>query len=270
MRNYLRLVLLLLPSTFGLGIRALPLQAFQTSLQSTLRTPEGKPDFSGFWTSPVTVDVIDPLAEGWPLIGWEKKIFSPEKMAPFKPGGESLFYEPRTGDLRHDEPRAACLAAGFPNGMLYSLPVQIVQTAKYIVIIHEGQRITRIIPLDGRPHRKDLEPSYYGDSIGHWEGDSLVIDTTNFKRWILDDYHYTDPTKSRWHSDAFHTIERLQRQDAKNILYSITIDDPKIFTKPWSQDFRMTLHPEWEEPGLLEYVCAENNRCIGGECRNNK
>jgi hypothetical protein len=159
-----------------------------------------------------------------------------------------------------------CLPSGFPSGMLYILPIQIVQNPKYIVIIPELQRAARIIPLDGRPHRAGLEPSYYGDSVGKWEGDTLVIDTVNFKRWILDDYHYTDPTKSRWHTDALHTTEHLTRQGNK-LFYRITIDDPKIFTRPFSQDFELTLRPDWDALGLLEYACEENNRCAGGNCR---
>ena len=218
------------------------------------RTADGKPDFSGVWSSPTTVNPTGPRGQG---------IFNQDKMAPIKPGAENLLYQPRNGDPLHDEPRAACMPSGFPSGMLYALPVQIFQTPKYLVIVHELQRSTRIIPLDGRPHRTDLEPTYYGDSVGKWDGDTLVIDTNNFKRWILDDYHYTDPTKSRWHTDALHTIEYLKRIDEKTISYRITIDDPKIFTEPWSQDFRMTYHPDWED----EYVCQENNRCVGGNCK---
>ena len=161
---------------------------------------------------------------------------------------------------------AMCLPSGFPSGMLYILPIQIVMNPKYMVIIPELQRAARIIPTDGRPHREGLEPTYYGDSVGKWEGDTLVIDSVNFKRWILDDYHYTDPTKTRWHSDALHTVERLRR-DGDKLLYQITIDDPKIFTKPFSQDFELTLRKDWEQLGLLEYVCEENNRCAGGTCK---
>ena len=259
MRKHFALPLVLVAVIAGLRMPIPGASPFQASpAQATARTADGKPDFNGVWSWPVTINPTGPRGTG---------IFNKDKMAPVKPGAESLLYQPRTGDARIDEPRSACLPSGFPSGMLYTLPVHIVQTPKYIVIIHELQRMTRIIPLDGRPHRANLEPSYYGDSIGHWEGDVLIIDTTNFKRWILDDYHYTDPTKSRWHSDALHTIERLERTDAKTISYRITIDDPKIFTQPFSQDFRMTAHPDWEEPGLLEYVCEENNRCSGGNCK---
>src|SRR5687768_11825339 len=228
-----------------------------SNAQDVPRMANGKPDFSGIYTPPSTVNATGPRGN---------LIFNADKMAPVKPGAEGLLYEPRNGDPRHDEPRAMCLPAGFPSGMLYILPIQIVQNPKHIVIIPELQRAARIIPTDGRPHREGIEPTYYGDSVGKWEGDTLVIDSVNFKRWILDDYHYTDPTRTRWHSEELHTIERLTR-DGNKLRYQITIDDPKIFTEPFSQDFELTLRPDWEPLGLLEYVCEENNRCAGGNCR---
>jgi len=233
------------------------LTAATSNAQDVPRMADGKPDFSGIYTPPATVNASGPRGN---------LIFNADKMAPVKPGAEGLLYEARNGDPRHDEPRAMCLPAGFPSGMLYILPIQIVQNPKNIVIIPELQRAARIIPTDGRPHRDGIEPTYYGDSVGKWEGDTLVIDSVNFKRWILDDYHYTDPTKTRWHSEELHTIERLTRAGDK-LRYQITIDDPKIFTHPFSQDFELTLRPDWEPLGLLEYVCEENNRCAGGNCR---
>ena len=109
-----------------------------------------------------------------------------------------------------------CLPSGFPSGMLYILPIQIVQNPKHIVIIPELQRAARIIPTDGRPHREGIEPSYYGDSVGKWEGDTLVIDTVNFKRWILDDYHYTDPDEDplAQRCAAHHRTPEARRQQA--------------------------------------------------------
>jgi hypothetical protein len=199
------------------------------SAQDVPRMADGKPDFSGMYTPPATVNGTGPRGN---------LIFNADKMAPVKPGAESLLYRPRTGDARLDEPRAMCLPAGFPSGMLYILPI----------------------------HRTGIEPSYYGDSVGKWDGDTLVIETVNFKPWILDDYHYTDPTKSRWHSDALRTTEHLKREGNK-LEYRVTIDDPKIFTRPFSQDFELTLRPDWDSLGLLEYVCEENNRCAGGNCR---
>ena len=223
------------------------------------RTPDGKPDFTGTYQ--------------WPtyLSGQERgrsaaTVFDRKNFAPLKPGGEN-FIEPRTGDPHHDEPRDFCLPAGFPGSILSGNAMQLFQTKTHLVIVHEFQRNTRIIPLDGRPHRKGLEPMYDGDPVGHFEGDTLVIDSTNFKRWQLDDYYYTNPKEFRMHSDALHTIERLRWKSRTALSYDLTIDDPKIFTKPWSQEFEIIAKPEWDKDGLVEYVC-DNNRCPGGKCGN--
>jgi hypothetical protein len=191
------------------------------------RTAEGKPDFSGMWQNP--------RAKGQ---RGENTNFDRSLMAPLKPGGES-FLEPRTGDPRHDDPRGFCFPSGFPSNMLAAYPIQIVQSRDTMVIVHEFMRMTRIIPLDGRPHHEDIEPTYFGDSVGHWEDNTLVIDSTHFKRWSLDDSHYANPNQYRMHSDALHTIERIHFVDDKTISYNLTIDDPKIFSGPWSEEFFM-------------------------------
>jgi hypothetical protein len=221
------------------------------------RTADGKPDFSGIYEWPKT-------DEG-EKCKCSATIFNKKRFPPLKPGGEAL-YEPHNGDPRHDEPRDFCLPAGFPSGMLSANAVRLVQNKTFLVVAHEFQAMTRLIPLDGRPHRTGLEPGFYGDPVGHWEGDTLVVDTTNFKRWGLDDYFYSNPNEYRMHSDALHTIERISWKDPKTLSYQLTIDDPKVFTKPFSQDFTMTLHPDWEQQGIFEYVCEENNRCPGGKC----
>jgi hypothetical protein len=240
-------------AVLGLALTGLNAQNAKTSP----RTADGKPDFGGTFE--------------WPkaLSGERCKcaatIFDKTKFPPFKAGGEP-FFEPRTGDPRHDEPRAYCMPAGFPSGMLSGNAVQMVQNKNYLIIVHEFQRMTRIIPLDGRKHREGIEPSYYGDPVGHWEGDTLVVETTNFKRWSLDDYYYTNPKEYRMHSDALRTTEHIRWKDNATISYQLTIDDPKIFTTAWTQDFEMKARPDWDTAGLYEYVCEENNRCPGGKC----
>ena len=222
------------------------------------RTPDGKPDFSGTfqWPKPLPGDEIGKS---------NATIFDRKKFAPFKEGGEA-FLEPRTGDPRHDEPRDFCMPAGFPSNMLSAYAMQFFQNKNDLVMTHEFERMTRIIPLDGRKHREGLEPSFYGDPVGHWEGDTLVIETTGFKRWSLDDYFYTNNKEYRMHSDAMKTIERIKYKDAKTLSYNLTIDDPKTFVGPWSQEFTIRARPEWEKTGFVEYFCEENNRCPGGHC----
>src|SRR4029079_123950 len=103
--------------------------------------------------------------------------------------GGKRFFNRGTGDPGQAEPRDFCMPAGFPASVLSGNAMQLFQTKNYLVWVHEFQRNTRIIPLDGRPHREGLEPMYDGDPVGKWEGDTLVIDTTNFKRWAPDDHH---------------------------------------------------------------------------------
>ena len=114
--------------------------------------------------------------------------------------------------------------------MLSANAMQFFQTKNHLVMVHEFQRMSRVIPLDGRPHRKGLEPMFYGDPVGRWEGDTLIIETTNFKRWALDDYYYTNSKEYRMHSDALRTVERLHWKSPSAISYTLTIDDPKMFT----------------------------------------
>src|SRR5213076_2681233 len=153
------------------------------------RTAAGKPDFTGTYQ--------------WPtyLPGQERgrsaaTVFDRKNFAPMKPGGEA-FLEPRTGDPRHDEPRDFCMPAGFPGGILSGNAMQFFQTKGYLVMVHEFQRMTRIIPLDGRPHRKGLGAMFYREPVGHLEGDPLVLHTNKFQGWMLDDYFYTNPKEFR-------------------------------------------------------------------------
>ncbi len=127
----------------------------------------------------------------------------------------------------------------------YNNNYQILQTPGYVVILIEMIHDVRIIPLDGRPHLAGNIRQWLGDSRGHWEGDELVVDTTNF----------TDKTPFRGSDRNLHLIERFKRIDAETILYRFTVDDPTAFTKPWSGEAPMT-----RTPGpIYEYACHEGN-----------
>jgi len=134
-----------------------------------------------------------------------------------------------------------------------------VQTPDTVVILYEYMHFFRVIPI-GRSHPANVEPTFMGDAVARWDGDTLVIDTIGLREWTLS-------ASNGWHSDALHTIERLKHIDPTTVSYEITIDDPKIFTRPWSQTFQMKLHSTWS---LLEQVCEENNRCQGGNCDSKK
>jgi hypothetical protein len=201
------------------------------------RTLDGKPDMSGVWAGPM-------LAQGMNLNGVQLS---------FKPGMEEVFYRKENGNIFEDDPTALCLPDGMPREALSPYPTQILQPPGYVVFLYEYEHFFRVVPTDGRPHPSDLELTWMGDPVGKWEGDTLVVDTVGLKPWQLDAAH----NPQHWHTDALHLIERFRRTDAKSLAYELTIDDPKIFTKPWIMKWNMILHPEWK---LEEQVCEENNR----------
>jgi hypothetical protein len=131
--------------------------------------------------------------------------------------------------------------------------------------------VTRIIPLDGRAHKTDIEPTFYGEPVGRWEGETLVNRSAQLQALVAGRLLLPEPEGvSDAHRRALRTIERLRRTDADTISYEFTVDDPKIFTKPWSVQWEMKRHTEWAKTGLYEMVCNENNRCEGGKCRDSK
>ena len=129
--------------------------------------------------------------------------------------------------------------------VLYNNNYQIVQGPGTIMILVEMVHDVRFIHMDGRPHLPSNIRQWLGDSIGHWEGDTLVVDTTNF----------TDKTRFRGSSENLHIVERFTRVDANTILYKVTIDDPATFTKSWTLEY-----PFLATPGpIYEYACHEGN-----------
>ena len=226
--------------------------------QDIRRTPDGKPDFTGVWAGP-----------GFRHTGKDTdsatvRLYTDAKMASIKPEGESLFHRAHTGNVRIDDPTAICL----PNGLTRQIPSpyaqQFIQTPNQLVILYEYMHFFRVIPFGApnRPHAADIEPTYMGDSLAWWDGDTLVIDTVGLNRWMLDAYH-PDDGGSRWHSDQAHVVERIKLTDRLNASYDVTIDDPAIFTAPWVENWSMQMKPTWK---IFEFVCDDNDRCRGGNC----
>ena len=133
--------------------------------------------------------------------------------------------------------------------MLIPFPMQIVQLPGQVMMVFEYDHFVRFIDLERRRHPKELSPSWMGDSIGHWEGDSLVVDTVglNDKTWLDQVGHP--------HSDALRVIERIRRPDHDTLVDDITMDDPKAYVKPWNGQQVFTLKRGWH---LLEYICEDN------------
>jgi hypothetical protein len=171
---------------------------------------------------------------------------------PIQPWAKALL------DYRHafflkDEPYTRCKPSPGPRlwTTAYGFEIVDVPEQKRIYVFNiGGPHSFDIIYMDGRPHPKDLTPSYYGHSIGHWEGDTLVVDTIGFNErvWMNRD--------ALPHTDRLHLIERLTRTDFNTMKYEVTIDDPGAYTKPWTTGFPLQWTPNAE---LFEYICQDNN-----------
>jgi hypothetical protein len=130
----------------------------------------------------------------------------------------------------------------------YNNFVQILQFRDHLVIANEMIHDARIVPLDGRPHRAASIRTWQGDSVGRWQGATLVVDTV----------HFTDKTAFRGSSDRLHLVERFTRADANTLLYEFTVDDPSSFTRPWTVSLPMTRSSDH----IYEYACHEGNYAL--------
>jgi len=185
-----------------------------------------KGDLSGVWLGPYTAD----LTRG--------------TQAQLTPWGKTKF-DAFNGTT---DP---CLPVGVTRQANAPDPIQIVQTKDRVVIMYESWHEFRSIPTDGRDHPKNLDPNWMGNSVGKWEGDTLVIDVT-----AMNDKTALDTT-GHPHSDQLHLVERLRRSGPKTMSYEVTVDDPVAYTAPWKQSRVFQLRPGTE---LMEYVCLENEK----------
>ena len=155
-----------------------------------------------------------------------------------------------------------CITDGMPHvPWVYNNNYQIFQVPGYMAIIHEQYNERRIIPIDGRPHIDGNIDQWFGDSRGHWEGETLVVETTNF----------SDRTSDRWANDwrvprpTLYLVERFTRVDAQTIDYRFTVTDPTTFTQPWTAVAPMSGDQEAMGAtvgGLFEYACHEGNHAV--------
>jgi hypothetical protein len=186
--------------------------------------PDGKPDLSGVYIAGFD---IRPVGQITVKSGAEK----------YKVGMDY------GGDLGEH-----CLPPGVPAATSQPYPVQIIQTPDLVVILYEAYHLFRVIPTDGRPHPADLDPTWMGNSVGHWEGDTLVVDVTGFNdKTAIGEYR---------HTTAYHVVERYRRTAYDQVAYEATIEDPNVFAAPWKEAGTLRLHPEWQ---IQEYICEENN-----------
>ncbi len=176
---------------------------------------------------------------------------------PFQPWAKAL-YEVRRSELSKSDPHVRCIPPGGPRTfhtpfglLIYELP----EAKRVLVLSNGGAHTWRVIYTDGRlhPSSDNLNPSFMGHSVGHWEGDTLVVDTIGFneKFWFV--------RAGLPHTDALHLIEHISRPDFNTLKYEVTVDDPKAYTKPWTGGWTINWHPGED---FEEYFCQDNNRDI--------
>jgi hypothetical protein len=264
---------------------ALPLVLFRADAQTTAanawqpsRTSDGQPDIQGHWRyrsedpdayAFYTLEGL--LTEGSRVQsfmnrGIDRKVpFAsvvvdpPDGKIPYQPWAlarrnELLVLSANPKTPNHVDPRAYCFLAGVPRQTYEAMgagPHQITQSGGYIVMLWQWAHSYRIIPLDSRPHIPASIKLWQGDSRGRWDGRTLIVDTTNQKANWLD-------FVGDFHSDALRVTERFTIVDADTIRYEATLDDPKVYTRPWTM--RLLLVRE-KEPGfeILEEACYEEN-----------
>jgi hypothetical protein len=169
---------------------------------------------------------------------------------PFQPWARAVLSDREKNQL---EPHTRCKPSGFARQFLTPYGVEIVEMRDldraYIFDIG-GPHTYRTIYMDGRSHPQNLEPSFYGHSIGWWEGDTLAVDTVGFNEAFWIDRRGTP------HTDKLHTLEKFTRTDFATIKYEMTVDDPGAYTAPWKSTFNLRWEPDTE---LFEYVCQQQN-----------
>jgi hypothetical protein len=195
------------------------------------RTPDGKPDLSGVWNGPGI---------------YINKDF-PDGKLPYTPAGQAAYRYNMTGAV---DPQSLCIIIGQPRADLDAQPFEIVQTPDRVAFLYERDTNWRIIAVDGRQHPKEPEPSFFGDAVGSWDKDALVVDLIGFKG----DKVWTDNV-GHPQSDSLHLVERWTHPDADHLQLDLTIDDPKYYTKP----IKITRTLKRQTYELLEFSCDENN-----------
>jgi hypothetical protein len=205
------------------------------------RLPNGHPDFSGVWDHAYVPDMT--------LSNVRSGLQTGPGDLPFTPAGLENFksYNPeRDGDYT-----GMCMPFGLMRSVNAPYPFQIMQNDKYVAILFEQSTWFHVVPFKAA-HSKEPNPTWFGESIAKWDGDTLVIDTVGFNGFTRLD------TVGHPHSDKLHLVQTLKRADAGHITYAVTIDDPVYYARPWTNERTFTT----ATGDLLEYSCEENNKSL--------
>jgi len=242
-------------TVLGLCVAMLP-AAGQTSAYQGPRTKDGKPNLTGVWQSMTTANydllahaahaghVLELGAEGAVpggigVVEGNEIPYLPAALAKRKENYEKRFT---------DDPEIKCYMPGVPRANYMPFPFQIIQSQDMILMAYEFANASRQIYMKNAP--KDAPDSWMGHSVGHWDGDTLVVDNTSFN-----DQSWFDRT-GNYHSDQLHVVERYVPISADAIRYEATIEDPKVFSRPWKINVMLYRHLE-KNAQLMEFRCTE-------------
>jgi hypothetical protein len=248
------------------------------------RTPDGQPDLQGTWLNFDSTPFESPAAPP-----------NPAQMPPqVGPGDEfadhshrisqkrpSMVVDPPNGLVpvmrwaeerrdyhlahipdapEHETPWVRCVTRGYPAGMFpagYNNAVQIMQSPGYVILVLEMIHETRIIPIDGRPRLGAAIRQWNGEPRGRWEGNTLVVESTNYNdKGSIATSAATGRMRGIPQTDDMTIVERFTRADADTINYSVTITDPKVYTKPWTVSLPLNRDDSYQ---MFEYSCHEGN-----------
>ncbi len=202
------------------------------------RTADGKPTIAGLWRP--TRRLINDIAAG----------MKPGDTVPFQPWAEALF-KTRIANNAKDDPSSNCLVGGVPRSDFVPYPFKIIESPGQVTILYEAIHSFRQIFTDGRTLPVDPNPAWYGYSIGRWEGETFVVESSGFNDNVWLD------NAGRPGTEALRVTERFRRLDFGRMDIDITIDDPKAYTRPWNVTERLTFLADTD---IIEYMCTENNR----------
>jgi len=222
------------------------------------RTPDGQPDLQGIW------QVINTAA--WDIQDHRARLGVPagqgvveDNEIPYQPWAlakkQANFADRQTAD-----PEARCHMPGVPRITYMPYPFQILQFPQHVLILYEYVHVTRTIYMDGSPHPDGHIDFWMGDSRGRWDGDTLVVDLIHFN-----DETWFDRA-GNFHSEALHVVERYTRSGPDHITYEATIEDPAVFTRPWTMSMPLYRRQE-EDIQLLEYECYAYAESEAGQGR---
>jgi hypothetical protein len=202
------------------------------------RTPDGHPDLSGYWKGTRDTHPVGNIGKDLPGFN-----------LPLTPAGKAALEHNLTQTI---DPESLCILGGIPRHNASGLPFEILQGARKVAFLY-WYSYFRLIPVDpSRRHSEDPDPSFFGEELGHWDGEALVIDSIAFK----DEKVWIDENANP-HSDAMHVVERWTRPDFDHIHVDTLIEDPKFYTRSFTYQRTWVLGAKDEE--LQEYSCSENN-----------